>query len=212
MQRIYYVYEHWRPDKDVCFYVGKGCNGRANDIRRKNRRHMRVVAKLARLGMCVEVRLVASGLTESKALIMEIQRIAFWRKLGVALANRTEGGQGTSGHRHSAVAKAKISAANRRPCSPEKREKIAAKQRGVPKSPETCARMSWAHRGQPSPRKGVKLSQEEKARSGSWAKSMTPEARSAKASKAAKAHYSYMTPSERSAKASNAAKKRWEKA
>ena len=25
----YYVYEHWRPDKDVCFYVGKGKGGRA---------------------------------------------------------------------------------------------------------------------------------------------------------------------------------------
>lgn len=26
---IFYVYEHWRPDKDVCFYVGKGSKGRA---------------------------------------------------------------------------------------------------------------------------------------------------------------------------------------
>jgi hypothetical protein len=20
----FYVYEHWRPDKDICFYVGEG--------------------------------------------------------------------------------------------------------------------------------------------------------------------------------------------
>jgi hypothetical protein len=25
----FYVYEHWRPDKDVCFYVGKGHGRRA---------------------------------------------------------------------------------------------------------------------------------------------------------------------------------------
>ena len=25
---IFYVYEHWRPDKSVCFYVGKGCEDR----------------------------------------------------------------------------------------------------------------------------------------------------------------------------------------
>jgi len=27
---MYYVYEHWRPDKDICFYVGKGKGSRAN--------------------------------------------------------------------------------------------------------------------------------------------------------------------------------------
>ena len=28
---IFYVYEHWRPDKNVCFYVGKGKGKRAVD-------------------------------------------------------------------------------------------------------------------------------------------------------------------------------------
>ena len=26
---IFYVYEHWRPDKDTCFWVGKGKGDRA---------------------------------------------------------------------------------------------------------------------------------------------------------------------------------------
>jgi hypothetical protein len=59
MRKIFYVYEHWRPDKDVCFYVGKGKDGRANVFSRKNAHYNSIVAKLARLGMCVEVRLVA---------------------------------------------------------------------------------------------------------------------------------------------------------
>lgn len=99
---IFYVYEHWRPDKDVCFYVGKGHGKRAQNMRRgKNRHHGNIVAKLARLGMCVEVRMVRSGLTEAEALTIEIDHIAFWRSCGTPLSNLTSGGEGVSGLKHS---------------------------------------------------------------------------------------------------------------
>lgn len=36
---LYYVYEHWRLDKDECFYVGKGRGNRAYKMRDRNRFH-----------------------------------------------------------------------------------------------------------------------------------------------------------------------------
>jgi hypothetical protein len=67
----------------------------------RNRHYKNVVAKLAGLGMCVEVRMVASGLTESEAFALEIERIAFWRSLEVKIVNLTNGGEGPSGHKQS---------------------------------------------------------------------------------------------------------------
>ena len=32
MATIFYVYEHWRPDKDLPFYVGKGKNSSPKTI------------------------------------------------------------------------------------------------------------------------------------------------------------------------------------
>lgn len=93
---LFYVYEHWRPDKDICFYVGKG-KGRRAYIFDRCKHYNRIVAKLARLGMCVEVRLVQSGLEESVAFALEVLRIAFWRSVGVQLTNQTNGGEGASG-------------------------------------------------------------------------------------------------------------------
>lgn len=93
---IFYVYEHWRPDKTVCFWVGKGKGRRAYNFER-NSHYNRIVAKLARLGMCVEVRLISNGLSEKKAHIIECKRIKFWRSRHNELANKTDGGEGVSG-------------------------------------------------------------------------------------------------------------------
>jgi hypothetical protein len=91
----FYVYEHWRPDLDVCFYVGKGHGNRARDLRKsRNKHHKGVVKKLAAIGMCTEVRLVASGLNEADAYALEVERISFWKSVGVKLANKTGGGEG----------------------------------------------------------------------------------------------------------------------
>lgn len=90
----FYVYEHWRPDKDVCFYVGKGKGKRANVMYKRNPHHTRIQKKLAKKGMCVEVRLVAENLSEEQAYVIEIDRIAFWRNENIELANLTAGGEG----------------------------------------------------------------------------------------------------------------------
>ena len=75
----------------------------------------------------------------------EIELIAGLRCLGVSLVNGTAGGDGTVGYRHSAEVRAKISAA----LTPERREKIAAGQRGRKASAALRRRLSLAHAGKP---------------------------------------------------------------
>ena len=93
----FYVYEHWRLDRDECFYVGKGKGKRAYRMRDRNPHHCAIMNKLSRDGSGMEVRMVATGLTEEDAFSLEVERIAFWRKVGADLANLTNGGEGTSG-------------------------------------------------------------------------------------------------------------------
>ena len=99
LQPIFYVYEHWRPDKDLPFYVGKGHGGRAYEFNRKHQNvyYDRVVVKLAKLGLCVEVKMVAGELIEKAAYALERERIAFWRGQGVKLTNMSNGGEGKTG-------------------------------------------------------------------------------------------------------------------
>jgi hypothetical protein len=153
IQLKFYVYEHWRPDLDVCFYVGKGCGPRAYRLQR-NRIYDAVVEDLKSAGMCVEVRMVASGLSEAAAFKIEVERIAFWRGVGIELSNRTDGGEGWSGFvrplgiRLSEQAKRKVSEARKgMKFSDEHREKLAQRKIGIkrpPFTPETIAKMRAA--------------------------------------------------------------------
>ena len=139
---LFHVYEHWRPDTGVCFYVGKGKRKRANSFGR-NSHHDRIVAKLKRLGLRPEVRIIHSVGTNAEASALEIERIAFWRAAGIAIANYINGGDGTTGHVHSLEARAKIrkKALGRKP-SAETRAKMGASRRGLKRTAETRAKMS----------------------------------------------------------------------
>lgn len=152
---IFYVYEHWRPDKDICFYVGKGHGKRAYSLSRKGY-HLNIRNRLAALGMCVEVRLVRGELTETEAFDLERERIAFWRSAGVRLANLTDGGEGPAGLIFSADAKARLrekrkhrmfTEADRAAMSEgrlgmkfsaDHRANLSARKRGVPRKPFTA--------------------------------------------------------------------------
>lgn len=150
----YYVYEHWRMDRDECFYVGKGKGGRAHDRNNRNTHWNNIVAKLERIGSGYEVRLVAVGLSEKEAFELEKARIARWRDVS-DLANMTDGGEGMSGYKmpektrvkisvamkgkvpnrkgakHTAQAKAKMSKAKKgRSLSEEHRKKLSAAMKG----------------------------------------------------------------------------------
>jgi hypothetical protein len=92
-KHIFYVYEHWRPDIGTCFYVGKGKNKRAWDMKNmRNRHHMAITSKLTSLGFCVDVRIVVDQISEETALNLEIDRIAMYGMEN--LSNMTSGGDG----------------------------------------------------------------------------------------------------------------------
>jgi hypothetical protein len=112
----FYVYEHWRLDRDECFYVGKGSGRRAYDMSCRNQHHKAIRSKLNRIGSAAEVRIVASGLSEEEAFKLEVERIEFWNAAGADLANRTYGGEGV-----------------RYPKSPEHRKKLADATRNMSK-------------------------------------------------------------------------------
>ncbi len=58
----YYVYEHWRTDTDLCFYVGKGCGNRAYSMTKRWTNHKAVQKYLSDNGFAIEVRMVQTGL------------------------------------------------------------------------------------------------------------------------------------------------------
>lgn len=92
-ERRFYVYEHWRPDIGVCFYVGKGHGRRANVLYKRNYHHTAIQRKLNGMGLCVEIKIIARGMSEVEALAFEVGRIAFWVSQGNDLANKTSGGE-----------------------------------------------------------------------------------------------------------------------
>lgn len=129
----FYVYEHWRLDRDECFYVGKGAGRRAYMMNGRNRHHSAIQAKVSREGFGIEVKMVATGLSENEAFTIERERIQFWRNVGADLANMTDGGEGASG------------------CKKSDRARLLQSKRmsGVPKTPEHRAKISEAHKGKP---------------------------------------------------------------
>jgi len=143
--RIYYVYEHWRPDTDVCFYVGKGKGKRAWDLRHMRNRHYKaVVAKLERLGLSVDVRLILRDVAEDTALHVEIDRIAFYGQPN--LTNMTSGGDGLKNP--SPETRAAISRAQKKRFkNPEELLKLGARAKGRKTSDETKRKLSAALRG-----------------------------------------------------------------
>lgn len=142
----FYVYEHWRPDLDLPFYVGKGSGSRSDPCRTRNKHHSNIKAKLKKLGMCVEVRMVAHDLLEEEALRLEIERIAFWRDRGVELSNKTSGGDGLNSPREDVLEKMR-SAAKARWSKRGERERHAAVTKLAMSNPEVRMKISKALTG-----------------------------------------------------------------
>lgn len=141
---MFYVYEHWRLDKDECFYVGKGTGHRAYS-KKRNQHWKNIVSKLEREGFAWEVRIVASGLSEEESFKIEIERIEFWSSK-VDLANKTIGGEGVSGFIHSDVSKKKMSESKKK-MSQETKEKIKNAIIGKKHSYKTKEKLSLINKG-----------------------------------------------------------------
>jgi hypothetical protein len=205
MSEKHYVYEHWRPDKNVCFYVGMGNGRRAKALYpgSRNRHHDRITAKLKRLDLSVEVRFVSIGLTREEAFTREIERIAYWKAIGVKLCNLTGGGEGSHdismetrelmrqrklGKKHTEEHKAKIAKASQRTAlDPEYRKRLSIAISAACNTPEARERLTRASRAQirtaehnakiGKSHKGKKLSPEHaaKARAASIGRKQPPE-------------------------------------
>ncbi len=183
-EKKFYVYEHWRPDTGVIFYVGKGHGKRAYTLKNRNRKHAEITDSLAAAGFALEVKIVANNLDEETAFSMERQLIANWRSIGAQLVNLTSGGQGASGIFMSKETRRKLSEANKGKLAafkgrrhtpetiailsqkakergpqlqlqtPEAQAKAVAFHTGRKRSPQTCQKISEALKGKPNWAKG----------------------------------------------------------
>ena len=106
----FYVYEHIRLDTNEVFYVGKGTGRRAYETKgdRRSEHWKRVHNKVGSY-----VKLLVENVDEELAFLVEIERIDQLKKLNTPLINKTIGGDGATGYKHSEESKAKISISNK---------------------------------------------------------------------------------------------------
>jgi hypothetical protein len=147
------VYEHIRPDTGQVFYVGKGSPSRVRYHQRKdNPHHTHIMGYLARLGLKMEVSIVAANLPEDSANTMEKMRIMMWRAAGVPIVNLTEGGEGTTGKPEESRKRiSKALMGNKHSLgavkSQETRQLLSEKGKEAQNRPNIKARKSAAHKG-----------------------------------------------------------------
>lgn len=92
---MFYTYSHVTPQGQL-FYIGKGQGKRAYQIKYRNDKWKKIVAKY---GQPI-VQILANWKTEAEALTHEMLLISCFKDMGYSLANLTAGGEGTSGYKH----------------------------------------------------------------------------------------------------------------
>ena len=137
--RIYYVYKHIRLDNNTCFYIGKGKDGR-KDVPNRNLTHDSICDRHG-----YKVVIFKDKLNEAEAFKLEedlIRCYVFKMGYGICikgymnnnnkfLTNRTFGGEGASGYKHSEESKRKNSESHKgKKQSEETKEKISEKVSG----------------------------------------------------------------------------------
>lgn len=137
----FYVYV-WRRPCGEPFYVGKGKGRRAYDLYDRSKEFKDIHAQ----GGC-SVDIVDWFIHESQALAYEIELISRYgrRDIDGVLVNKTDGGDGCSGHTKSAEAIAKWRAKTvGQSRSPDVKAKMSAAKMGHPVSGEARAKLSAA--------------------------------------------------------------------
>jgi len=139
MNNIYYVYMYLRKD-GTPYYVGKGCKNRIYE-----KHNVSIPTDSHRIVF------VQENMEERAALDLEVKLIAHYGRKDIGtgiLRNVTDGGEGSSGYRHTPEAREKIREAGiRKTHTEESRQKISAKIKG-----------------RVSPTKGFKWSDESRAK------------------------------------------------
>ena len=92
MKSDFYVYEHIKATDKSIFYVGKGSKKRARSKSCRNTYWKNIVNKHG-----FEVKFIVKNIDEELAFLVEEERIDQLKRLGIKLANLTNGGEGSSG-------------------------------------------------------------------------------------------------------------------
>jgi len=93
---MFCTYAHYTPQGRL-FYIGKGSSERrAHYMQGRNNYWKKIVAKYG----TPEVQILANWNTEEEAFSHEALLISCFRDMGFELANLTDGGDGTSGYKH----------------------------------------------------------------------------------------------------------------
>lgn len=92
---MFYTYAHYKPEGGL-FYVGKGKENRAYCLSGRGSHWNNVVNKYGK----PYVEILAKWETEQEAISHEILLIASLRDIGILLVNKTDGGDGLSGYKH----------------------------------------------------------------------------------------------------------------
>ena len=139
----FYVYQYLREDGSP-YYIGKGTGNRAW-TKGKNE-----IGKPQTLDRIV---IIEDGLTDKEAIDLEIQLIQQYGRIDLGtgmLRNKTEGGEGAAGYKHTDLAKQKISdsSATRGPVTEQTKQKIIRHHKGKSRSEETKQKMreAWKNR------------------------------------------------------------------
>jgi hypothetical protein len=139
MAEQFYTYMHTRNDTGKPFYIGKGRWNRAWDQRRARRgAHWSSIAN--KHGHTVHI--LAHWPTEREAFDHERFLIESFCSMGYSLANKTNGGEGASGHKWSQESRAMLSRS-----ALARMQKIGNPMLGRKHSEETRAKQRDAKRG-----------------------------------------------------------------
>lgn len=194
-ERCFYVYGLHYPDGRI-FYVGKGKGDRIYDHvtdaragRCRNKHLQSTILKIERQGGKVRYEKFHQNLSEEIALEKERQLIAEHgrRCAGGTLVNLSEGGEGSSGYKHTEEARRKIGELSRgntyrrgKKMTEEQRRRVSEGHKGqVPAmkgkthTEEARAKIKAARALQVSPMKGRKHSEESKQKMSSSKKGIT---------------------------------------
>lgn len=139
MANSYYVYVLFGVDGAPC-YVGKGKGRRwLGHERTKEHPNRRLRAIIAAAGGHLPKVKIRQELTEAEAFEVERAIIAaIGRGKNGPLVNLTDGGDGTSGHRHTPEARELIGAPRRGKARPDEvKRKLSAAKIGIPMGPQS---------------------------------------------------------------------------
>jgi group I intron endonuclease len=100
---MHLVYQHRKADTNEIFYVGKGTTKRSKQSSGRSEYWHRTANKH---GFIVEI--IKDNIDEEFAFFIEKEAIDVYRKRGIKLVNITDGGEGSSGYKHTEKHKAKL--------------------------------------------------------------------------------------------------------